>query len=419
MNKKNTKKKKKNNTKNKLITKNDPSKNVFSARETILVSLSTLIVGLFVGFLLNKTKIITKSSFVNDKYLMEFAQNYQYIVDNYYEEVDKQKLINGAIEGMTNTLDEFSTYMDETNSNNFSITLNGSYSGIGVQIAEDKDKNVVVTSVFKDSPAEKSGIRPGDILLSINGKDSKDLGSTGFVKEVRGSQSKDLKIKYKREDEEKEVVVERSIVELTSVKSETYDIDDKKVGYIYMSIFANNTYRQFKTELEKLEKENIDYLIIDVRSNTGGHLTSIDSILDLFLGKKHIMYQFNEKGKITKTYGTDSEEKKYKIILLGNEETASASEVLIASLKENLNSIFIGTKTYGKGTVQELKNLTDGTQYKITIKKWLTPKGNWINDTEGIEPDIEVELDEHYFETYETEDDTQLQRAFDYIKKGE
>ena len=412
-------KKKEENTKKKIITKNDPSKNVFSIRETIMVSLSTLIVGLVVGVLLNKTKIITKNAFIQDKYLGQFAQNYQYIVDNYYEEVDKQKLINGAIEGMTNTLDEFSTYMDETDSNNFSITLNGSYSGIGVQIAEDKDKNIIVTAVFKDSPSEKAGIKPGDILLSINGKDSKELGATGFVKEVKNSEAKEIKIKYKREEEEKEVTVVRSVVELTSVKSETYDIDDKKVGYIYMSIFANNTYKQFKTELDKLEKQNIDYLIIDVRSNTGGHLTSIDSILDLFLNKKQIMYQFDEKGKITKTYGTGNENKKYKIILLGNEDTASASEVLIASLKENLNSIFIGKKTYGKGTVQELKNLSKDIKYKITIKKWLTPKGNWINDTKGIKPDIEVELDEKYFETYKEDDDTQLQRAFDYIKNGE
>ena len=184
-----------------------------------------------------------------------------------------------------------------------------------------------------------------------------------------------------------------------------------------MTIFANNTYKQFKTELEKLEKENIEYLIIDVRSNTGGHLTSIDSILDLFLGSKQIMYQFDDKGKITKAYGTGNENKKYKIILLGNEDTASASEVLIASLKENLKATFIGKKTYGKGTVQELKNLTDGNKYKITIKKWLTPKGNWINDTKGIKPDIEVELDEKYFETYEKEDDNQLQTAIDYIVK--
>lgn len=411
-------KKKEENTKKKIITKNDPSKNVFSIRETIMVSLSTLIVGLVVGVLLNKTKIITKNAFIQDKYLGQFAQNYQYIVDNYYEEVDKQKLINGAIEGMTNTLDEFSTYMDETDSNNFSITLNGSYSGIGVQIAEDKDKNIIVTAVFKDSPSEKAGIKPGDILLSINGKDSKELGATGFVKEVKNSEIKEIKIKYKRGDEEKDATVIRSVVELTSVKSETYDIDDKKVGYIYMSIFANNTYKQFKTELDKLEKENIDYLIIDVRSNTGGHLTSIDSILDIFLNRKQIMYQFDEKGKITKTYGTGNENKKYKIILLGNEDTASASEVLIASLKENLNSIFIGKKTYGKGTVQELKNLSKDIKYKITIKKWLTPKGNWINDTKGIKPDIEVELDEKYFETYKEDDDTQLQRAFDYIRNG-
>ena len=148
-------------------------------------------------------------------------------------------------------------------------------------------------------------------------------------------------------------------------------------------------------------------------------MTSIDSILDLFLNTKHIMYQFDEKGKITKIHGKGNEKKNYEIILLGNEDSASASEVLISSIKENLNAKFIGKKTYGKGTVQELKKLTDGTQFKITVKKWLTPKGNWINDTEGIVPDIDVDLDEKYYETYEDEDDTQLQRVFEYIRNGE
>ena len=129
------------------------------------------------------------------------------------------------------------------------------------------------------------------------------------------------------------------------------------------------------------------------------------------------MYQFEKNGKTSKTYANGSDNKKYEIVLLGNEMSASASEVLIAGLKENLNSKLIGKKTYGKGTVQEMVNLSDGTQYKITVKKWLTPKGNWVNDTEGISPDIEANLGEEYIKTQNEADDMQLQAAFDYLKK--
>lgn len=134
------------------------------------------------------------------------------------------------------------------------------------------------------------------------------------------------------------------------------------------------------------------------------------------MNSKQIMYQFNQNGKITKIYGTGKENKNYEIVLLGDSSSASASEVLIAGIKENLNSKFIGEKTYGKGTVQEMVDLPNGTKYKITVKKWLTPNGNWVNDTEGIIPDIELSLDFKYYETLEDKDDNQLQAAIDYLK---
>ena len=130
------------------------------------------------------------------------------------------------------------------------------------------------------------------------------------------------------------------------------------------------------------------------------------------------MYQFEQAGKTNSTYGTGNEEKKYKIILLGDEASASASEVLIAGLRDNLGAVLIGKQTYGKGTVQELVTLSDGNQYKITVKKWLTPKGSWINETKGITPDIEVALDEKYYKTYDSSDDTQLQAALQYIRNN-
>ena len=244
-----------------------------------------------------------------------------------------------------------------------------------------------------------------------------DLTASEFISIIQNGENDEYKLKILRDEQELEITLKREVVTLASVASEIYEEDNKKIGYIYIGVFANNTYEQFKQELENLEEQQIDYLILDVRGNTGGHLTAVDNILDLFLNKNHIMYRFEQNDKQTLVYATGSEIKNYQIVLLGDEVSASASEVLIAGLKENLDSKFIGKKTYGKGTVQELVTLTDGTQYKITVKKWLTPKGNWLNETEGIIPDIEIELDDNYYETYEDRDDTQLQSALQYIKE--
>ena len=400
--------------------KQKKDKKVFSASETIILVIISLLIGLSIGLLCDSKNIKTNMSLSEDKYLNEFVKNYRYVIDNYYKEVDRESLINSAISGMMKSLDDpYSVYFDEEETNNFSIALDGSYKGLGVQIAKDPSTGYMfIVSILKDSPAEKSDLKIGDLIVSINGKEAKDMTASEFSYMIKNSSENEFDTKVLRDGEEIELVLNKSTVTLTSVVSETYEENNKKIGYIYIGIFANNTLSQFEEELSKLEKSNIDYLIIDVRSNTGGHLTTVDGILDLFLNKDHIMYQFEQSGKKTSVYGTGIEKKNYEIILLGDEISASASEVLIAGLRDNLNSKFIGKKTYGKGTVQELVTLSDGTQYKITVKKWLTPKGEWINDTEGLTPDIEVDMDSKYFETYDTNDDTQLQAALKYIKEN-
>ena len=394
------------------------NKRIFSTSEAVILVIISLLVGFAIGCLNSKKGIVINNKVIGDNYLQEFINNYNFILNNYYEKVDKESLINSAIAGMMKSLDDpYSVYIDKEESDNFSITLNGSYDGFGIQIVKDPTTGyMLITYVFEDSPASKQGIVVGDLIVSLNDKESKDLTATEFCSLVKNGKNKTFKLKILRDEKEEEISITRDNVTITSVSSEVYEVDNKKIGYIYIGIFANNTLSQFKSELDKLESQNIEYLIIDVRSNTGGHLVSVDGILDIFLNKKQIMYQFEKSNQRTPMYGTGEANKNYEIVLLGNESSASASEVLIAGLKENLNSIFIGKKTYGKGTVQELVTLSDGTQYKITINKWLTPKGNWINDTEGIIPDIEVELDDKYFETYESNDDTQLQAAINYIK---
>lgn len=395
-------------------------KKEFTTIETIILVFISLLIGLSIGFLISKNTVNDSGIKGNDKELKEFVKQYNYILDNYYEEIDEKKLINSAIAGMMESLDDpHSVYMDESEIDNFNISLNGSYKGIGVQILKDEETGyMLIVSVFKDSPAAKSGLLPGDMIVSVDGVLCEKMTASEFSSTIRKEDKDSYTFKIIRNSETLEISLDKTIVNLKSVVSNMYVEDSKKIGYIYIGIFANNTYIQFKEELEKLESQNIDYLILDVRGNTGGHLTAVDKILDLFINKNQIMYKFEKNKKTTEIYGTGDENKQYKIILLGDELSASASEVLISSLKENLGSIFIGKKTYGKGTVQELITLSDGTQYKITVKKWLTPKGNWINDSKGILPDIEVDLSEKYYETYDENDDNQLQRAIQYIKEN-
>ena len=410
------------NDENKEINIEQESKNQkrkFSKSEMFLLVIMSLLIGICIGALFRQTNIITKSTSYKNKYVKELVENYEYIINNYYNEIDEQTLVNSAISGMMESLDDpYSVYFDESDSNNFSITLDGSYEGIGVQVTKDEETGeIIVVAVLKNSSASESGVKAGDRILAIDDIESSKISVEEFSSFIKTSDKKQFKLKIKREDEIFDIKLIRKSITLDSVTSEVIEKNDKKIGYIYIGIFANNTYFQFKEALDKLEKQKINSLIIDVRDNTGGHLTAVDSILDIFLTDKQKMYGFDQNKKITYTYGTGKDSKKYEIVLLGNEISASASEVLIAGLKENLNSKFFGKKTYGKGTVQELVTLSDGTQYKITIKKWLTPKGNWINETEGIEPDEVVELDDKYFTTFKMEDDTQLNYAIDYLTK--
>ena len=390
----------------------------FSLIEVIILIIITATISMSIGMIIighkNKTAVKQKTK---DEYLENFIETYNYIVDNYYEKIDKEQLINKAIEGMTNSLDDpYSTYIDEEEADNFNINLRGNYEGLGISIVKDPEtKYIMVYYTFKDSPADKAGLKSLDLIKSIDGQLTDEIDATEFSESILKNPKKDYELVIIRDGEEFTINLSKENVTIDSVSSEIIEKNDKKIGYIYISIFANNTAGQFIKQLEELEKENIDSLIIDVRSNTGGHLIAADGILNHLLTKKQITYQLKTGEKIDKYYGSAQKNKDYEIVILTNEYSASASEVLTYSLKENLNSKVIGKKTYGKGTVQELVTLKNGVQYKITTQKWLSPNGNWVNDTEGIIPDIEVELDKKYFETYEKEDDNQLQAAIDYI----
>ena len=387
----------------------------FNSKEVIFLLIVTCLISLAIGNAINIDKKILEQPI--DENLTEFEQNYQYIIDNYYEEVDKAKLIKGAIEGMVNSLgDDYSIAITDDMSNNFNIKLTGSYSGLGIEIVNDQSYNIYISDVIEGSPAEKAGLKVLDKIISIDEIEFTGKKTTELTNYIKESNKEKYIIKVERDNKEETFELTRETIEIKSVYSEIKNIDNQKIGYVYISIFASNTSTQFKNAIEELEKEGINSLIIDVRSNTGGHLTSVVDMLSCLLDSSKIIYQIENKGEVTKYYSKGNTTKTYPIVVLQNNGSASASELLSAALKEEYGATVIGENSYGKGTVQELISLQDGIQYKITTKKWLTPKGNWINGT-GVSVDIEEKLSEEYKQNPTDENDNQLQKAIEYLKQ--
>ena len=384
----------------------------FKTKEVVCLLLVTAIIGLVMGGLVTYN-ISLKGARVDDE-LQEFIENYDYVVDNYYGDVDKTKLIDSAIAGMLNSLDNNSAYVGGSDSN-FSIFLEGNYEGAGIQITINDDNDIVIYSVFDGTSASKAGLKSGDIIVKINDKDTTGMSLEDFSKIVK-EQEGYFTITYKRDGAEHKAKLKTSKVELKSVSSKMMERDNKKIGYIRLTIFASNSDEQFKKALDELEDKGIDGLVIDLRGNSGGHLVTAENIISMFLDSTHPIYQIKSKDGQKKYYSNGKETKKYKIAVLIDSSSASASEVVTSALKEQYGATVVGENSYGKGTVQELQTLPDGEQYKLTTKSWLTSSGKVI-DKKGIEPDYAITLNNEYFEDPTDENDNQLQKALEVIFK--
>lgn len=333
---------------------------------------------------------------------------YDTINSNYYQNFDKEKLIDEAISSMLESIgDDYTNYQNEQSTTSFLENIQGSYEGIGCMVSMNENNEIYVVSVFDDSPAQKAGIQINDIITAIDGTDYTNKSSEDMSNYIKKQTESTIKITIKRQEETKELELIRNKVEIPSVTSEVINQDNTKIGYIYISIFSTVSYEQFKEQLEKLEKKKIEGLIIDVRNNTGGYLGTVTDITSLFLEKGKTIYQLQSSKKTEKIKDTTKESRNYPIAILVNGSSASASEILASAIKESYNGLVVGTNTYGKGTVQKTKKLSDGSMIKYTTQKWLTPKGNWINET-GVEPTNPVELTN-------TEEDNQKTTAISLI----
>lgn len=361
----------------------------FNLVEVIFIILITgIVVSVASGLIVfkNYDKLSSVASSDSTTNFSEFNNAYNHIVNSYVKEVDKDKLIEAAIEGMYTYLnDEYSIYMDEETTKSLEERLDGQYTGVGIEITTDKNNKIIINKVFSNSSAIDAGLKAGDELIALDGVLLSDKEYTYVSDTIKNSKKDTFMIKYIREGKEYEVTLKKKNILIDSVVSKEYE----NVGYIQIQTFSATTSKQVKDKINNFSK-NIDSLVIDVRNNTGGYLSAAYEIADYFVVKGKPIYQLKDReNKITIYKAKNDVLRNFKgISVLINNYSASASEILALALKESANATTIGVKSYGKGTVQETDTLSSGAMIKYTTAYWLSPNGNTIN-TIGISPDIE------------------------------
>lgn len=337
------------------------------------------------------------------------------VIDKYYlKDIDEQKLIDGAIKGYVEALgDKYTEYLVGEEWNEMETNTLGHYVGIGVYIANDTENNrIVIISPMEGSPAQEAGIAAGDILLKVN-----DIEYTGeqidtAAEVMKGEPGTTVKLEIKRNDETLTLEVERKQIKMNRVTSKIME-ENKNIGYIHIPSFDEGTAQEFKENAEKLINEGAQKFIIDVRDNTGGIVSEALDIAECIVPKnKVLMITINKNQKREETKSKTDNLIKGDVVLLINGNSASSTEILAGALKDNERAKLIGTKTYGKGVMQQILQLADGNALKITTEEFKTPNGDKI-DGVGIEPNEVVKL------TTDNEGniiDTQLQKALEILK---
>lgn len=381
----------------------------------VIVILSTLFMSLTTGFVIYKKYNSGLVSTTNNKYVNEFIKAYNDVVSNYYEDVDEEDMIDAAINGMMGYLgDDYTTYLDEYNTDELNESLKGTYEGIGITISNNKDGNIEIVSILDGSSAKEVGLQVGDVIKSVEGtsvieKYPEEL--TALINDADGKIQLEIirgKETLSFEVEKRELIVPALSSEIKTTQS------GKKIGYLYLSAFTSSLALQVEEEIAELEANGIKNLILDVRGNSGGYLQSATDILELFLEKNDLMFTLEYKNDTVKYKAEIGNNKDFNIVVLINGGSASASEVLASALKDHKKATIIGSTSYGKGKVQMTGELEDGSMYKYTSAKWLRPNGECI-DGVGIKPDITVELNENYLENPTSENDNQLMSAISYF----
>ena len=387
-------------------------KTKFELWEVMAITLfSSLVMSFCTGYLVYKSSCSQISTGNGDDNLAELYKAYDEIKSNYYSTVDLGALVDAGIKGMFSYLgDPYTTYLDKDQTDNLNNSLSGSYQGIGVKISVNNEENkMIISEVYDNTPAKSAGLAVGDIIVKVNDNVVADMESGEVTKLIKSSD--EVKLVVNRDGNDLDFTLNTAKLNNPSVDDKIIDGDNgNKIGYLKISKFNETAYEQFYEKLNKIEVDGINSLIIDLRDNTGGYLSAATKISEMFLQKGKVIYSLNEQSSTKTTYDETDDERNYKVYILVNGNSASASEILAAALKDSYGAKLVGTTTYGKGKVQKTSKLSDGTMYKYTSAKWLTPSGECI-DGVGLKPDIEISNGDELLK------DLVLEKALEEIQK--
>ena len=336
-------------------------------------------------------------------------------IDHYYIfDVDRDKLADGLLAGYVSGLeDPYSVYYTPEKYTDILESANGEYYGIGVLVTEDKDGTIQIVNVFSNSPAKEAGILKGDIIAGVDNLDITGMDLNQVVGYIKGKEGTSVELQIQRDGEADllNITVERRQVSVDTVE---YRMLEDGIGYIQLVQFDDVSLDQMTAAIEDLKSQGMEKLILDLRDNPGGLLTSVVDIADLFLPEANIFYMEDKSGSRTDYNATDDQLFDGELVVLVNENSASASEVLAGTLKDNGRAQLVGVTTFGKGIVQTFYSLSDGSGVKLTTAHYFTPSGTDIHGV-GVTPNVEVEQPDDE-KTGESEIDMQLNKALEIIR---
>lgn len=364
----------------------------------------------------NQTIVVNKERAENTLDFSLFWKAWDLLKQKYVDEanLDSKKLLYGAIQGMLQaTGDPYTTFLEPEKNKKFNEDIKGSFEGIGAELGV-KNGILTVVSPLQGSPAEKAGLKAGDKILKVNDKNTSEMTVDEAVDNMRGPKGTEVKLTIFREgsEETQDITIKRDVINVKSVKLE---MKENNIAYIKISVFGDETTKEFNQAVNEVTRSNAKGMIIDLRSNPGGYLDDAVDIASRMLpkGKTVVIEESGDKSrKEIMTRGGDLLSS-VKTVVLINEGSASASEILTGALKDNRDNVtIVGKKSFGKGSVQELVQMPENSAVKITVARWLTPKGDQINE-KGIEPNIDVELTN---DDYQNNRDPQLDKAMELLK---
>ncbi len=363
-------------------------------------------------------KLMLLGTDVADENIETLLQTYRELIDKYYlGEVNEEDLKEGAVRGYIEGLgDPYTEYISKEEMEEYMQDTLGNYVGIGIYMTTNtKNGHIVVLATMKGSPAENAGLKPGDEIIRVDGEDCTTKNSTEVSNKIKGEEGTTVKLEILRDNQTLNFEVKRENIKVNPVEGK---VVNDNIGYIKFTSFDETTAEDFKTTYEQLASQNIQSLIIDLRNNGGGLVDQAVDIADYFLEKGQVViYEVDKNGNEEAEMSENDPIINIPVVILTNENTASASEILAGSLKDYGKATIVGTTTYGKGVIQQILSFKDGSGLKITTEEYQTPNHNKINKI-GIEPDEVLELPD----TVENEldvpedQDTQLQKAIEILK---